>query len=241
MKSLIEKIKRAISPRGLLLRVVIFGFGWFLLPFWLFIILALYLYLVPFFSVRRFALPFAAVVFFAAISPKSLPLAIIFSGVFYLILGVKDLVFIERGSAYKTLVLLIAFFMFVRFFSNFDSWSGSGPFLYSLIIGLLVFLLNRGFLSYGGDGGSYSAERFRRGGILAAISGLLVSQVAIAALFLPLNYLYQSALVFLVAALALELSFDYLGGKIVRRTILANLSIFLVFVVIILGSAEWTL
>lgn len=154
--SLVEKIKRAVSLRGLPLRAVIFGLGWFLLPFWLFVLLALCLYLVPFFGVKRFFLPFLAIIFFAAIEPRNFLFAIVFAGVFYMILGVKELVFIERKSAYEALTLLVEFFAFIKFFPYFDSWSGYWPFMCSLLLGFFVFLLSMGFLNYGGE--NVSAE-----------------------------------------------------------------------------------
>jgi hypothetical protein len=226
---------------SLLLRAAIFGFAWLVLPFWLFLILALYLYFVPFFEIKKLAVPFLAVIFFAAIEPKGTLLAVIFAAIFYLTLGIKDLIFIERKPAYETLVLLLAFFAIINFFSHFDSWDGGWPFLCVLAAGVLIFLLTRGFLNYGTENGPIDAERFRRGSVFGAIVGLVSSQIIIAALFLPLNYLYQSALAFLVVALAVEFSSDCLGGRLTRRVVLANLSIFLAFAVIILESANWTL
>jgi hypothetical protein len=236
LKSILGRIHWSLP-----LRVIIFGFGWLVLPFWLFVILALYLYLVPFFDVRRFFLPFLAVIFFAAIEPKSFLFAVVFSGTFYLILGAKDLIFIDRKTAYEILTLLLSFFIFIGFFSRFDSWAGGAPFLYTFISGALIFFLVRGFLNYSGESNLFAAERQRLGSVVAIIVGLAVLEIMIAALFLPVNYLYQSAVAFLAAALAVELSSDYLAGRLTRRALLLNLSIFLTFMVIILGSAQWGL
>lgn len=203
-------------------------------------LVAFYLYLVPFFSIKRFALPFLAIIFFAAIEPKGVFFALVFAATFYLILGIKDLIFVERKPAYEVLVLLLVFFSFINFFSNFGSWNGLRPFLCVFIVGVFVFLLLAGFLNYGGkEDGLLSEERLRRGKISAAIAGLVVSQITIALLFLPLNYLYQSALAFLVALSVVELLSDYLAGGPTRRAVLINLSVFLAFAVIILGSANW--
>lgn len=236
LKSILGRIHWSLP-----LRVIIFGLGWLVLPFWIFVILALYLYFVPFFDVRRFFLPFLTVIFFAAIEPKTFLFAVVFSCAFYLILGTKDLVFIDRRSAYEILTLLLSFFVFIGFFSFFDSWAGTAPFLCAFISGVLIFFLVRGFLNYGGEGDLFAVERLRTGNVAAAIVGLVVLQTMIAALFLPANYLYQSALAFLAMALAVELSLDYLRGRLTRRAILASLSIFLTFMVIILGSAQFGL
>lgn len=211
-----------------------------MLPFWLFVILALYFYLIPFFGIKKFALPFSAIIFFAAIEPKNALFAVIFAGAFYLIFGVKDLIFIERKPAYETLAMLLAFFAFIDFFSHFDSWDGWWTFLCVFIAGIFIFLVTRGFFNYGVESDIFAREKFRQGWVFAAIVGLVSAETMIVGLFLPLNYLYQSALAFLATALATEFSSEYLEGKLVRRTMLANLSIFLAFAVIILGSANWT-
>jgi len=238
---LVEKIKNAISLWNLLLRAAVFGLSWLLLPFWLFVIVAAYLYFIPFFDVKKLSLAFLAVIFYATIEPQGILFAIVLSVLFFLILGVKDLVFIQRKSAYEVLVLLLAFLTFIKFFSHFGSGISPEGFFYALVSGAFVFLLLKGLLNYGVDGGIFAAERPCRGGAFAAIAGLAVSEIMIAALFAPLNYLYQSAFVFLATALAVETSSDYLDGKLARRTVLIDTSIFLVFAVIIFGSATWTL
>jgi hypothetical protein len=237
---LIEKIKNAVSFRALVIRAFIFGLSWYFLPFWLFAVVALVLYLVVIFGTRKFALPFLTIVFFAAIEPKSVFFAVIFAAIFYLILGVKEIIFIERKAAYEILVLVLSFFAFVDIFRRFDSWTGIVPFLLALATGMSVFFLLKGYLSYCSESVPAN-ERAVHGNIFAAIAGLTVAQMSIAAFLLPLNYFYQASLVFLSSVVMVELASAYLEDKLDRRMILSYLSVFLVFSVIILGSAQWGL
>jgi hypothetical protein len=235
-----EKIKSVISLRGLLFRAVVFGAAWLWLPFWLFLIIALYLYLAPLFRPAKFALPFLILLIFAAIEPPNVWLAVLFSSLFYLILGIKDLILIERRSAYEILVLTMFFFMAVKFFSRFDNWGSGAAFFYAALFGAVSFFLARDFLDYSCLPDPSDAYAGKRRDIFSGLLALMVWQFSLAALFLPLNFWYQSAIIFLAASVFLELGIGYLGKKSVRRASLVGFSVFFVVLVIILGSANWT-
>lgn len=236
LKSILERI-----PSSLLLRAIVFGAAWFWLPFWLFLIVALYLYLVPLFRPAKLALPFLILLVFAAVEPPNVWLAVLFSVLFYLILGIKDLILIERRSAYEVLVLLTLFLMTMKFFFRFDSWGSNAAFFYAILFGAVSFFLVRGFLDYCELPAPAEADAGKRRNIFVGFLTLTVWQFSLASLFLPLNFWYQSAIVFLAAAVFLELGIDYLGKKLGRRASLLSFSVFFAALVIILGSASWGL
>ncbi len=223
---------------SLVLRAAVFSCAWFLAPFWAFLLVAAYFYFYPFFRPLTFALPFLLLIFLMAVEPQILSLAVFFAVIFYLILGIKDLILINRKPAYEVLVLLLSFLMFVRFFLEFVSWAGLRAPLYSLVMAAVFSFLSRGFLSYETSG---EKEIAGRRDVILGLVCLLLWQTSLVALFLPTNFLYQAAILFLVAMMALELASDYLGRNLTRQRILTNLTVALGILTMILGSASWGL
>jgi len=233
LKSVLKRIHWSLA-----LKAAVFAASWFLLPLWLFFLIALYLYFVPPFQSGKLVAPFLVLMFFATTLTPSLWLAALFGVLWYLILGIKDLVFIDRKEAYESLVLLLIFFSGIRFFAHFDSWSGIMPLLADLLFGAAVFLLCKGFLGYVDEAHGVSRERKA---IAAVVAALVIFEAALIIVFLPLHFLYQASLFFITALVFLESVFEYARGALTRRMLLMNFSIFFVFLVIILGSAKWTL
>lgn len=237
LKSVLKRIHWS-----LVIRALVFAAAWFLLPFWIFLFVGLYLYLIPLFRTRELALPFLLVIFFALQEPVSFWFAPLLAALFYLILGIKDLIFIDRKPVYEALVLLLLFLMFLRFFSRFDHWSNPAAFFYALAMSAVSLFLIRGFLNYEASAGLADDSRIKKAaGVSAEIAALVIWQVSLVLLFLPLNFLYQSALLFLTATVLLECIFDYLNKNLTRQRILTSFSVFFVFLVIILGSVRWGL
>ncbi len=238
---MVEKLRLASRqiPWSLVLRAAVFAIAWLYLPFWLFLLIVLYLYLSPLFQPLKLALPFLLLLFFTAAEPATVWRAVFFAVLFALILGIKDLIFIERKSAYEILILLLLFPLYIIFFSHFDSWQGFSPFASSLLISLVFFFLCRGFLRYGKDPSFDNIPR--AASVAVGITSLMVWQLALAMLFLPISFLYQSAIAFLATVLLLEAIFHYIERSLVRERILLHFSVFFIFLVIILGSAHWGL
>jgi hypothetical protein len=239
---LTEKIKGAISLQSLVLRAVIFGAAWFLLPFWLFLVVALYLYFSSLFRPFKLIFPFLVTLFFAFAEQPQFFTAILLAAIFYLILGIKDLVFIDRKSDYGILILLIMFLIFTRLFSHYENWSTRSAFFYAFAAGVSFFIL---FIGLSGEHVSEGVAVTEAGAgsksrlIMPAVASLAVWQITLAVFFLPLEFLYQSALAFLFAAVLLEIASDYLNNVLSRRKMLVYFSAFLTAAVFILGSARW--
>jgi hypothetical protein len=68
---------------------------------------------------------------------------------------------------------------------------------------------------------------------------LLMWQLLIVGLFLPLDFLYQSAIVFLVAIIILDLIPQYVFGELTRIKVLATGTVLFALLVIVLSSARW--
>ena len=236
LKSTIRRI-----PWSLVLRAGIFGFGWFLLPYEIFFLGALYLYFIPMFQPRKLALPFFLLLLFSYIETPSLWSAILMSAAFYLVLGVKDLILIDRVSAYELLILLIVFLGGFQLFSSLDSSVGAYGLLVPIIWSGVFFFLFRNFLYYPEDSPSFFGGVLRERGIwVGAIASFLFWQYLLFLLVLPLNFFYQTALLFIVALLFFEILPYYVRGNLSRERILANLSVSFFLSLCVVTSASWS-
>lgn len=235
---------RSISKRirwSLLLRAGVFALTWWLAPFWLFFLLALYLYLVPLFQAGKLAVPFLLLLLLAYLQAPSPVFFFIFGGLFYAIMTVKDLLVIDRQSAYELLALVLSFLLLRAFFLRFDE-GVSGPsgaaLAYSLLTAIVLMLLLRSFIECFREDIVVSPG-VRRAGLWLSL--LLFWQILIAGLFLPLDFVYQTVAVFLVAILIFDLVPDYFLGNYSANKALAAGSIIFALYVIVFASARWGL
>ena len=75
-----EKLKSILKQIhwSLVLKATIFAVAWFALPFWIFLLLALYLYFVPLGGSAKVVLPFFVLIFVTALEGVSIPFAVVF-------------------------------------------------------------------------------------------------------------------------------------------------------------------
>jgi hypothetical protein len=247
-----EKL-RSISARipwSLAVKAAIFGFAWYALPRGWFVVVALLLYCIPLFRIWRSAIPFATLLVLADIIPSgpyALYLAAAFGGAYFLLDGVKNLAFIDRHAAYRTLVLLLMFAAVAVFFSR-ATCAASGPCptpgsaVESLLVAALIFLFVREVLRSAAYHGAPEREpdRFARASLAAGLVAILLWEFLWTLLFLPLNFFSQTALAFLAVVVLLELAELRVHGRLARRAILLHASIFVAFLVILLAANSWT-
>ncbi len=238
---MVKKLKSILRPIpwSLALRAFIFGLCWLLLPFWAFLCIALYFYFFPLFQPVKFAVHFIILLFFMATTSLGFSAAAFFSLIFYLLLGLKDFLFIDRRSPYEMFLFLFVFMVAARFYFLFDTWLGIFLVPSVFLFGILFFLVSRGLWKYSAP--SFELPLGSHSRVSLFILTFLLCQLILGIVVLPLNFLYQTAIFFLSAVVLIESVFDYLRGALTNRRLLANFSIFLVFIVIILGSAPWSL
>lgn len=189
-------------------------------------------------------LPFLSLIFFAWIGGGGILYALFLAIVFYLILGLKDLTFIEKKPVREVLILLIMFVAFDNLFYKFSDSGDAGAFFSIFILSIIFFLLVKNYLHSDDlpdvpSAGAEPKKRFRS--VVAAIAAVMLLELSLAVIFLPLSFLYQTAIMFLSTTLLLELAGDYLGKTLTRRVILIDFSIFFAFLAVILGLAPWEL
>jgi hypothetical protein len=232
-----EIAKRAISLRGLLLRAAGFALAWFFLPFWLFFLIALYLYFVPLFRMRFLDALFFAILVLAYIHPVNFLFAVLLFGLFAYILLIKNLLLIDRKSAYELLVFALTFFLLRDFYGQFNAGISFVAVGWGLLLALLIGVLLNSFMSSQGAVGDKPGMRR----ISSWLCFLVMWQLIILALFLPLDFIYQSIIVFLLGITILDLVPEYYLGSLTREKIyLTGTTVFAVLV-IVLASARWVL
>ena len=237
---MVAKLK-SISRRihwSLVLRAVIFALAWAWLPFWLFLLIALYLYFIPWFHAGKLAVPFFVLLLLTYVQMPGIIYLIVFGALFYYLLLIKNLLLIDRRSAYELLILALSFLLLRDFYAGFNEGINGTALLYAFLVAGVLALLFRSFI-----GALHDEAAVRRGITRTAVwlSFILLSQVLIVGLFLPLDFIYQSVLVFLVVVLLTDLVPEYLLAGFSRtRTLVAAMTIFALFV-IVLGSARWGL
>ncbi len=236
MEEKLRSISRTI-PWSLALKAAAFGLGWYVLPFWLFLLLGLGLYFVPLFQPMHLLLPLLLTFFFAAVLAYSSWAALMLGIIFFFILGIKDLVFIRRGAAYETLIFLLFFLAFLNYFARFGAWGGWTDMGLGILVATVAALLLRGFVLYRAPEAGEWARRKRF--VLFGLAGLLLWQWQAALLFLPLNFFYQTAILFLAAVVLAELFLAYAQGELTRRKILLHFSFLFVFVSFVLAANSW--
>ncbi len=227
---------RSISgtiPWWLILKSALFAAAWLWAPFWLFLLIAAGLYFFPLFEPGAVLWPFLASLFFAAVLSPNWIAALALGATFYLILGIKDLILINRAPAFEALVFLLFGLGFLNFFARFRL---SAPDLLPSAagLGLMLLLLHRSLFRY------EKAENIGFGGLL--LPGLLLflwGGWAFALLFLPLNLFFGTAILLLASVSATELVLSRSQGTLDRREILVHFSILFAFIAIALAANTW--
>ncbi len=237
MAERLKSISRRIHWSSLL-KAGIFALAWYWLPFWLFLFVALYLYFMPWFHVGKLAVPFFALLLLAYLETPGIAFALVFAVVFYAILLIKDLIVIDRRSAHEFLMLVLTFLLLRDFYLRFDGGVG-GVALFStfLMAAALTLLLKNLISAFSRDAGV--DPMVRRSALW--LSFITLAQVLIMGLFLPVDFISQSLVVFLIAVLFADLLPEYLSAGLTRTKILTTSMTVLSLLVIVLASAHWGL
>jgi hypothetical protein len=223
-----EKLKSILKQThwSLVIKAVVFGVAWFFLPFWLFLLVALYLYFVPFFQSHRLFWPFFALLILTFVEPANFLFLIVFAGLFYYLLLIKDLLLIDRRFAHELLVLVLSFLLVHDFYERFRWVIGGTALAYSLLLAILVVLMAKGFM-----------EKANR--LLLWLFFVLAWQFIVLGLFIPIDFIYQSLIVFIALFTLIDIISSYAFGSISRHKILATSLSASILLVIVLASASW--
>lgn len=180
-------------PWSSLLKPLAVALAWLILPWWAFLAIAAYCYLVPFFRPLSVAPAFLIFLFLALNSPSGLFQAVYAAVVLALILGIKDFVIVNRKAAYQLLVFLLSFAGCLLLYRVFSAWSLPTAFLSLGVLALSWFWLLRSF-----------PEKRDIPALPSAIAALILFEVGAVIFFLPINFFAQAALLFFASILLFE-------------------------------------
>ncbi len=240
---MVEKLKSILRRTNwsLALRAAIFAVAWWALPFWLFLLVALYLYFVPMTGAQKVWVPFFVLLLITFLQTQGIIFGLIFGIIFYFLLLVKDLIIIDRRSAYEMLIFVLSYLLVRGFFLNvggsFGWWSLLDSAVAAVAVSALVTSFIKNFSAASEDSSAREVRSFHR--MLSWMIFLLTWQLLIVALFLPLNFLYQTTIVFLIAIIILDLLPQYIFGELTRRKMLITGLVLFALLVIVLSSASW--
>jgi hypothetical protein len=220
LKSTLKQIHWSLAAK-----TGIFGLGLIYLPYWIFVALALALYFYPPFHSGKFLFPFAVAIFFSLSMPKEYPIAILMSAIFLLILGIKDLVIVNRIRSYGFMVSLIAIFACWWFFYIFGN-GGAIASVQSLALAVIAFLLVKGFIDYSYfDSNSNESKSKYRSYTIVLLGSLVISELSGVLTLIPLSFHYQSVFLATASIVLFWIIIDYLEYRLTRKKILAGFSV----------------
>ncbi len=238
-----EKLK-SISKRihwSSLLKAAVFAGAWLFSPFWVFVPVALYLYFIPWFRAGRLLMPFLALLLLTGNTSYGLFMAIAFGVLFYGILIVKDLLILDRRSAHEIILFAITL-LYVRHFYGVSNMGVTGAALLSAFFaGGVIALLFRNFVAT-----SLIEEKGIKNFVPPALQRstfwlifFVVTQILVAGLFLPLDFIYQSIVAFLIIVPLIDLTAEYFFGSLNRNKILGLMSVTFALLAVIFTSVHW--
>ncbi|MCL5733773.1 MAG: hypothetical protein M1334_03940 [Patescibacteria group bacterium] len=226
------KLKSALKtiPWSLAAKAVITGCSWLYLPFWIFILVSFYFYFVPLFRPFKFAAIFLSFLVLAFLLPANWVTALALVVVFFLLLGIKDLVFIERRTAYEIAVLLIFLLAFTSFFLNYSflEVSAINGIVLILVFGYFLIKNLMSYLRTGTDDRVVNLASF--------VISFIISESLVVLLVMPFDFYPRLALAFLTLILLLDLNINYFEKKLTNRKILIDFTIFFILAAIILAA-----
>ncbi len=211
---------------------------WFFIA--VFLMAGCYFYFVPNMNSRQFSASFLVILLFPAFLREFLDpgwfltVSLAYMVAFFVLLGLKNLIFINRRPIYCFLNGVLVFTIFSLFF-----WSDrTGNFFfvkYLLTFSTFLFLFKE-FLNVSREG--HGAQK---NNLFAWSISFLVLQIVWALSFLPINFLNAGALTLLIVLIFQDFVSGHLSGSIDRRLILRNITVFIVLALAIFGASSWSL
>ena len=168
-------------------------------------------------------------------------MVVIYGALCYYLLLIKDFFVIDRKSARAMLAMALSFFLFREFFFVWHAGFSSGSLVWAWIVAIAFGALTNGVIvaRRGIEVDEEHGRRPRRAAV--GVSTLLLFEVLMVCLFLPVDFVYQSIIAFLAAALILDLVPAYFFHELEPRRVRATAMGIAVLLIVVLASARWGL
>jgi len=223
---------------SLLIRAVIFAVAWWYLPAWLFAIVACGIYFVPSFDSKKNLPAFLALLGVSLATTPTVLMAVIYAALCYYLLLIKDFYVIDRKSARAMLAMALSFFVFRQFFFSWQSGLSAGSLAWAWIVAFVFGVLVNGVIMArrGIEVDDKEGRRPRRTAV--GVATMLIFEVLVICLFLPVDFVYQSIIAFLVAALLLDFVPAYFFRELDARRIRTTAMGLAALLIVVLASAK---
>ncbi|MDD5430700.1 MAG: hypothetical protein PHP03_00520 [Candidatus Pacebacteria bacterium] len=154
-----------------------------------------------------------------------------FSILFYIVLGIKELIFIRQYQWYAIKNILLLYSLFALFFLA----DKSSFFLikYLLMFAALYFIFRGWFL--------WSEDYFPRRYLLASLLFAFISlQILWVAAILPIGFISSASLMTLVSFLLIDFTRNHFSGTVTKKLILRNAFLAAIALIAIFGTSSWS-
>jgi len=206
-----------------------------------FVLSAFYFYFRPSLNLRQFFSSFLILLAFSLsmiyllnLNQWLMPVGIFLGFLFFLLMGVKNLIFANRQPFYTLFNALLFLSVFLFFFGTNNI---QGFLVKYLITFLVVFLLVRDFLSLSLS----DSLGINKKNLMAFGLAFLILQFLWVIALLPIGFINAAPLALLTALILEDLAVHHLKGTISRRIVLRNATVFLILSLIIFGASKLTI
>lgn len=210
-----------------------------------FLAVAFYFYFQSSLNVRQFPASFLVLIILSLLfvfnplilgSQSSILASFFFGFLFFLLLGIKNLIFIKREPLYYLLNGFLLLTVFVFFFSLNYFYQPFWFLVKSLAVFSATFFLFKEFLTVVISAPLGSQKK----NLMAGGSAFLSLQFVWTIGFLPFSVINAASLALLVALILEDFIIHHLSGTLNRQITLRNITMFLVLAMIIFGASKWS-
>lgn len=163
--------------------------------------------------------------------------SVFFGFIFFLILGIKNLIFINRDLAYQ----FVNGFLFLPLFLAFFSAAKSDYFLlkYLAVFSAIFFLFKESSIFHFTQRESVGVPVLPKINLFSLSFAFLALQFVWAIGILPIGFLNASALMLIIILTFKDLMTAYLSGGLNRHFVLKTVTMLIIFTVAIFAASKW--
>lgn len=228
LKSIIKGIHWSLAFKALIVAA-----SWILLPEWMAWVLGVVFYFSSLYRARWMGLPFVSVFLVAHFLGQGELVGLGLGIILFIILGLKELIFIDRRFASTVMVFGILAMAGLLLYGGLDAWSAWMPVKKLLFAGLFYALSQRYLLIV--------EEPHPKHPLALGIMSFLLWEIAIAVGFLPLDFIYQAAIAIMCAFIFFEWFRSYIEEQLRINKILLYISFLFILTTLIFSAAKWSL
>lgn len=229
-----EKLKSVLGPIhwSLLLKALAASGVWLLSPNLAALFVAV-IYFLPPYKNGAYLLPFFVLEYVLLNTQPSLLLTLLIGVAVYTLLGVKNLILIDRATSFQACITLLFFFLWALFFEGQQEFYSLSILLTLVGLSLLFYLLSAQLVRL------KTASTIGHHRLVLGLGAFLMFEWALVTYFLPLPVAFQTALALLATGFLLECLSQYLVGSLARKNAITYFSVFLPLFVMIVIISPW--